>query len=109
MHPRTANNLKKFKLNLSFIHVLPPLSHQELVNLIKQSEFVITDSGGIQEEAAFLGRVTFTMRDNTERPATIKYGLNKLVTPETLPTFIKNIPLWDGQAATRIVEIIRKL
>lgn len=103
MHPRTENNLEKFGLDASFIQVIPPVSHADLIRLIKDSEFVITDSGGIQEEAVFLGRTTYTLRDSTERPITLNFG-NQLTTPQTLS--LKSIPLWDGHTAERIITIL---
>lgn len=107
LHPRTKANLLKFKLTLSpNITVLPPQSHHKLIQLIKESEYIITDSGGIQEEAAYLGRRTFVLRDTTERPITVQYG-NQLVTPEELPNVVPNIPLWDGHASERIASIIQ--
>jgi UDP-N-acetylglucosamine 2-epimerase (non-hydrolysing) len=82
---------------------------------------VLTDSGGIQEEATFLGIPCFTLRDNTERPVTISMGTNRLLglRPELiadLPRMIEDQrgceaavpPLWDGHAAARIVDILAR-
>ena len=85
------------------------------------SKFILTDSGGIQEEATVLGIPCITMRNNTERPVTVEQGTNILVSTDKSKiiqaannlikgaTFKPKIPpLWDGKAAKRIVEIIIK-
>ena len=80
---------------------------------------VLTDSGGIQEETTFLGVPCFTLRDNTERPVTIRVGTNTLLGLD--PARIREIPglladrarnppqppeKWDGQAASRIADVL---
>ena len=80
---------------------------------------MITDSGGIQEETAFLGVPCLTMRENTERPITVSMGTNQLIGRDIarLRSEVKrlltgagkkaqSIPLWDGHAADRIALII---
>ena len=82
-------------------------------------EAVLTDSGGIQEETTYLGVPCFTLRDNTERPVTIRAGTNTLLGLD--PAAIAGIPraldergdgptepppLWDGKAAQRIADVI---
>ncbi|MBS30359.1 MAG: UDP-N-acetylglucosamine 2-epimerase (non-hydrolyzing) [Candidatus Marinimicrobia bacterium] len=84
IHPRTKKNLIKFKLleklkKINNLNLVNPLSYSEFLLQLKDSKFIITDSGGIQEEASFLGKPCFTLRKNTERPVTIKMGSNKLV------------------------------
>ena len=59
------------------------------MSLIYHSKFIITDSGGIQEEASFLGIRCFTFRDNTERPITISNGTNTLVGSDSKSAFRK--------------------
>lgn len=87
------------------------------------ARFVITDSGGIQEEATFLKKRCFTLRKNTERPSTIESGSNVLIDIDKeedrnkVLDFAKNPkdpqvtipPLWDGKAGERIIEILRAL
>ncbi|MFN3307135.1 MAG: UDP-N-acetylglucosamine 2-epimerase, partial [Candidatus Kapaibacteriota bacterium] len=91
----------------------------DFVKLMKHSKFVITDSGGIQEETTYLGIPCITMRTTTERPITCEIGTNILVKPdrEKLIVAVEDIlngkqrqyqvpPLWDGKTAMRIVNIL---
>ena len=85
---------------------------------MERSRVVLSDSGGIQEETTILGIPCLTLRNNTERPVTITHGTNRLVgtDPARIVDAWRSIgdngqpgrtpPLWDGQAATRIVEIL---
>ena len=81
------------------------------------ARFLLTDSGGIQEETTYLGIPCLTLRPNTERPITITQGTNELVTLETLPHHFASImagtwkkgtvpELWDGKTAERIVKVL---
>jgi UDP-N-acetylglucosamine 2-epimerase (non-hydrolysing) len=119
VHPRTHKALIQIGRYIDLeeshnITLLDPLGYVDFLNLIVHSSFVLSDSGGIQEETAYLGIPCFTVRENTERPITLKYGLNelikisfihetyerhKLLTRKALP-----IPFWDGRAAKRAVE-----
>jgi UDP-N-acetylglucosamine 2-epimerase (non-hydrolysing) len=96
------------------------MGYLEFVGLMESSRVVLTDSGGIQEETTILGVPCLTLRENTERPITVTRGTNVVV--GTHPARIKDgwtqvksrggrntvPPLWDGRAATRIVEVLRK-
>ena len=95
-----------------------PLNYVRFMNLVFNSRFVITDSGGIQEETSYLGIPCLTIRKNTERPITITHGTNQLCELSDLKRKTdeinqgrvqkKNtIELWDGKTAERIVEILR--
>ena len=88
---------------------------------MSNSRFVLTDSGGIQEETTVLGVPCITMRNNTERPVTVEQGTNALVSTDKAKIvetanrllegvrFKARIPqFWDGKAAKRIVEVIIK-
>ena len=122
LHPRTKNNLEQFGVyngsemsnRLVFCE---PLGYLDTISLIDKAQFVITDSGGIQEETTFLKTPCLTLRPNTERPVTISVGTNKLTTIDTLIQDIrnivhnynvqKNIPeRWDGKTAERIMKIL---
>jgi UDP-N-acetylglucosamine 2-epimerase (non-hydrolysing) len=122
VHPRTKLNMKIFGLdNLvgKNIIITEPVGYLDFLSLIKDSELIITDSGGIQEESTYLGIQCITVRNNTERPVTVDVGTNQcigtdMIKVEEAALRILNgqikkgiIPeLWDGKAAERITEII---
>lgn len=123
IHPRTRERIKQFKLDKktsSFnIKFIDPLGYLDFLQLYSNSRLVLTDSGGIQEETTVLGIPCLTLRENTERPITIKQGTNHLIgtkrkkieqeafnvlsQPINEP---KRLEFWDGQAAERIIEEI---
>ncbi len=107
------------------IHLLEPLDYTDFVALMKASWLIVSDSGGVQEEAPSLGKPLFVLRENTERPEAIRSGVAKLVggNPRTLklmleenyavPTWIKSVgevsnPFGDGKASKRITKIIEE-
>lgn len=119
VHPRTLKALQGINryddLRQSVaIKLLEPLGYIDFLNLVLHASYVLSDSGGIQEETAYLGIPCFTVRENTERPITLKYGLNELTKIELIGnTYKRNkslikkaepIPFWDGNAAQRAVE-----
>lgn len=122
VHPRTAKTLKDLVgLPLNFI-LTGPQPYLQFNYLVKHAKAVITDSGGISEEATVMGVPCLTLRNNTERPETIEQGTNELI--GTNPTALKlaldrvfdgawkkgTIPcLWDGKASERIVAQLEKL
>lgn len=81
IHPRTKDNLKKFGININSdkIKIIKPLGYLEMLIAEKYAKLILTDSGGIQEEACVLKVPCITLRYNTERPETIKVGANILV------------------------------
>jgi UDP-N-acetylglucosamine 2-epimerase (non-hydrolysing) len=120
-HPRTRQAVERFGLSplLAPLYVLPPLSYVEFLALVLEADFVLTDSGGIQEETTYLGIPCVTLRTSTERPITCQLGTNQLVPPEpealraALPALRQGErkqgtvpPLWDGHAAERIAHIV---
>lgn len=123
VHPRTMKNLKKFNLlealqNNTNISLLDSLGYLDFIHLVKNAQFVLTDSGGIQEETSFMNVPCLTVRENTERPITITTGTNTLVSLDASVIEQKvrailnepsrdpvSIPLWDGNATQRIVDI----
>jgi UDP-N-acetylglucosamine 2-epimerase (non-hydrolysing) len=122
VHPRTRQSMEDNRL-LSILEsagnlFLPePLSYTSFMNLVFNCAFVITDSGGIQEETSYLGIPCLTVRENTERPVTITHGTNRLCHLEDLKRMAgeilrektrkpADIELWDGRTADRIVASI---
>ncbi|RJQ55277.1 MAG: UDP-N-acetylglucosamine 2-epimerase (non-hydrolyzing) [Nitrospiraceae bacterium] len=124
VHPRTLKMiklhgfLKKFQGLNRFI-MIDPLGYVDFIKLVKDSLFVLTDSGGIQEETTVLHIPCLTMRENTERPVTVSKGSNYLVGREhkKIMRHVHNIlngdskkgsipELWDGKTAKRIVTIL---
>ena len=126
IHPRTVNNLKKFDLlnefeSISNLILSEPMDYFAFQKLIANTKFILTDSGGIQEESTFRKVPCLTLRPNTERPITITMGTNKLIQfdLDEIKNEIKSIengtykkgeipPLWDGKATERIMEFINK-
>lgn len=119
VHPRTAKNLQNLGINDPNLHMTDPLSYLEFNYLVKNAKGVITDSGGITEEASVMNVPCITLRDNTERAETIELGTNELVgtDPKNLAPYLEKlmnnqwksyqgIPLWDGKTAERIVDKI---
>lgn len=130
VHPRTREHMKKLGYGNGFAEnscqpresgVIPiePLGYLDFLCLMDRSRLVLTDSGGIQEETTALGIPCLTLRENTERPATVKYGTNQLVgqNPEAITSAARKVlagewpkgtgpPLWDGEASQRIVSIL---
>lgn len=121
-HPRTAKIIQSEKDNSKNLHFIPPLGYLEFNFLVMHSKMVITDSGGITEEATVLGIPCVTLRDNTERPETVTLGTNELAgsNPENLPFYLNKLfddnwktgqipELWDGKSGNRIVEKLSRL
>lgn len=119
VHPRTAKMLEVLNIKASNFHVIDPLGYLEFNYLVKNAKAVITDSGGITEEATVMGIPCMTLRDSTERPETCTIGTNELLgtDPKSIaPAFKKlfsenwkkgEIPeMWDGKTAQRIVQHI---
>ncbi len=77
IHPRTKKQIKKFNLEKkikkmkNFI-IIPPVSYIDMIKLVKESKFLMTDSGGLQEESTFFKTPCLTFRENTERPIKAK-------------------------------------
>jgi UDP-N-acetylglucosamine 2-epimerase (non-hydrolysing) len=117
VHPRTRKNLGEGWREPPGVSLVDPVGYLDFLSLEADAAAVLTDSGGIQEETTFLGVPCFTLRDNTERPVTIRHGTNTLLGLD--PARIREIPsllgdragsansvppLWDGQAAERIAD-----
>lgn len=124
IHPRTRMSLENHGLASEIesnekIILTPPLDYFAFQRLTATCKFVLTDSGGIQEETTFRQVPCLTLRPNTERPSTIDIGTNTLVPfeAEVVNSFIDQITsgtykhgsvpeLWDGKATERIVKIL---
>lgn len=118
IHPRTQKMLGEFKLtpdSKGRLLLLDPIGYHESLCLTENARLVLTDSGGLQEEATFFRTPCLTLRPNTERPITITLGSNRLTKLDTLMEDIDDTlkgperkgqvpPLWDGHAAERILE-----
>lgn len=124
LHPRTRGNLERFGwleefLAIPNLNVCEPLGYLDFLRCQTGAAAILTDSGGIQEESTYLGVPCITMRENTERPATISQGTNRLIgndREQVLAALDEALlsrsskhpvpPLWDGKAAERIAEIL---
>lgn len=130
VHPRSMEKLQSFGLENhprldssthcdSGIIPISPLGYLDFLCLMDHARMVLTDSGGIQEETTVLGIPCLTLRENTERPATVELGTNQIVgrDPVRILSSAQRIlqgnyrvgqkpPLWDGHAAERIVQIL---
>ena len=134
-HPRTLKQIQESDLGDYFvdhflagpepwdarvrIRLVPPLGYLDFLQLMSRAKVVLTDSGGVQEETTILGVPCITLRDNTERPVTLKHGTNVLVgaDPQKIISAFSRVMqgnrpqpaiphYWDGQAANRIVQIL---
>jgi len=126
LNPNVKEPVYKILGNIDSIHLIDPLAYPAFVWLMNQSYLIITDSGGVQEEAPSLGKPVLVMRDTTERPEAVDAGtvilvgtdLEKIVTQ--CNDLLKNSdryqkmsalhnPYGDGKACQRIVEHIISL
>jgi len=126
VHPRSRKRIAEFGLDrrierLGQLKLCAPLGYLTFLSLMLDARFVMTDSGGIQEETTALGIPCLTLRENTERPVTVDVGTNIVVgtRPERIVAEAMRLldgghrrgripPLWDGRAAGRIVDILRR-
>ncbi|MCD4796357.1 MAG: UDP-N-acetylglucosamine 2-epimerase (non-hydrolyzing) [Candidatus Cloacimonetes bacterium] len=126
IHPRTTKQITAYGLEekvkkMKNLLLIPPVGYYDFLKLQMKAKFILTDSGGIQEESTYFGVPCLTLRPNTERPITITEGTNKLVKLETehIIEEAKNIisgntkkgkipKYWDGKTAERIVKIFRE-
>jgi len=120
IHPRTRKNIEALGLDASLsdgLRVVDPVRYREFITLEKNAGFVLTDSGGIQEETTYLGLPCLTLRPNTERPITITEGTNELVDMSNIEKQSAAIlagrwkqgkvpSLWDGKTAERITRAV---
>jgi UDP-N-acetylglucosamine 2-epimerase (non-hydrolysing) len=118
-HPRTRKMMEEAGAEHAGLILSEPLGYLDFLSLVADARTVLTDSGGIQEETSYLGVPCFTLRDNTERPVTVRAGTNTLLGLD--PAAIAGIPaalaergdaptepppLWDGHAAERLADVV---
>jgi len=124
LNPNVQKPIKEILSNISNVHLIEPLQYEQFIYLMDKSYFIITDSGGVQEEAPSLGKSVLVMRDTTERPEAVEAGTVKLVgtNKETIIKEAQTLldeeseyekmskahnPYGDGKACERIVEFIK--
>jgi UDP-N-acetylglucosamine 2-epimerase (non-hydrolysing) len=119
VHPRTRAALDESR-PAPGLRLLEPVGYLEFLSLQFEAAGVLTDSGGIQEETTFLGIPCFTLRENTERPVTLRpagtntlLGLDPARIADVLPALSASPPppsapppLWDGRAAERAADVL---
>lgn len=117
-HPRTKKQLEQFKIHLpDTIRLIEPVGYLDFLQLQQQAALILTDSGGIQEEACILGVPTVTIRDNTERPETVEVGANRLAgtTSQGIVAAASEMlgknpdwqnPFGDGTAGEQIIQVV---
>ncbi len=119
VHPRTASRLAAARWSPRGVKLLEPQGYLRFLSLLASAGAVLTDSGGIQEEATVLGVPCFTLRTTTERPITVEMGINRVlgIGPEALTEFraalegdLQRNPRipegWDGRAAERAADAL---
>jgi len=131
IHPHTRKHMEEMGLTKALrsygnIQLVKPLGYFEFITFLKSARVVVTDSGGVQEEAFILGRRTVTLRKTTEWPETVILGYNCLVDPDDVskavnivvklielselsPPQLSTCPLGDGNAGRRIAKALRLL
>lgn len=127
VHPRTKKNIEAMGLGsrvtaMKGLHLPEPLGYLDFLKLTADSALVLTDSGGVQEETTILKVPCLTLRENTERPATITDGSNRLIQRDcnSIVKAFREIrsgakgdqrtpPLWDGKAAERIADVFLRV
>ena len=119
VHPRTRKNMETLGINSGCVKMIEPLDYLGFLRLEGEAKLVLTDSGGVQEEACILGVPCVTLRDNTERPETLEIGSNVLAgaSPERILEKAKLMlgkdrnwlnPFGDGNAAVKIMDVLRR-
>ena len=125
LNPNVQKPVNELLANKERIHLIEPMEYAPFSSLMKESHLIMTDSGGVQEEAPSLGKPVLVLRTTTERPEAVEYGTVKLVGTDTekivneVQNLLDNVdeykkmsesinPYGDGLASSRIVEIIKK-
>jgi len=125
LNPNVQKPVKEILADVDNIYLIDPLQYEQFIYMMNRSYFIITDSGGVQEEAPSLGKPVLVMRDTTERPEAVEAGTVKLVgtDPEVIITEAQKLlddkeeyekmskahnPYGDGKASQRIVEFLKE-
>lgn len=119
IHPRTQAKLSQFNIPVpAYLKLSPPIGYLDFIKLQQNAQLILTDSGGIQEEACLLGVPCITLRENTERPESVEVGANVLVGRDadkaikaadswlSTKDFSWDNPFGDGTVAKKIVNIL---
>jgi len=124
LNPNVREPIKRTLLGVKNIHLIEPLEYEQFVYLMSKSYIILTDSGGIQEEAPSMGKPVLVMRDTTERPEAIESGTVKLVGTDT-KVIVEEVtkllnskdaynsmskavnPYGDGQSCSKIIEFLK--
>lgn len=123
LNPKIISPVKNLLADIPNIHLLEPLTYPSFVWMMNQSRLILTDSGGVQEEAPSLGKPVLVLRENTERPEAVEEGTVILVGTDTDKIFFtslelltnselydqmskKNNPYGDGKTTDRIIQFI---
>lgn len=125
LNPNVRGPVNKYLVNIANVHLIEPLDYLPFVYLMNRSSIILTDSGGIQEEAPSLGKPVLVMRNTTERPEAVAAGTVKLVGTNEIKIYdevskllndpeeyermsVAHNPYGDGLACERIIERLRK-
>ena len=119
IHPRTQAKIKEFNIELpEYLQLIPPVGYLDFIQLQKFAKLILTDSGGIQEEACLLGVPSLTLRENTERPEAVEVGASELVGRNaekavkaaqqwlSRDSYSWDNPFGDGHVAEAILDIV---
>ena len=124
LNPNVQKPVKEILSNIENVYLIEPLKYESFVYLMSMSYIILTDSGGIQEEAPSLGKPVLVMRENTERPEALEAGTVKLVGTTNIVSEVKKLiddtkeydrfvsrtnPYGDGQTSHKILSILEEL
>ncbi|MCG6533234.1 MAG: UDP-N-acetylglucosamine 2-epimerase (non-hydrolyzing) [Syntrophales bacterium LBB04] len=115
LHPNPSVQEHRSRLSAANVSIVKPFGYEEMLTILNEACFIITDSGGIQEEASCFNKKVLVVREKTERPEIIAIGLGRLVGKSISPSIpwarvapppLTESPYGDGTSAIRIVEVL---
>jgi UDP-N-acetylglucosamine 2-epimerase (non-hydrolysing) len=120
LHPHSVNKAQEFGIDFKGLNIVDSVGYLTFLKLENKARLILTDSGGVQEEAVIFQVPCVTLRDNTERPETIEVGANILagVEPESILKSVETMlerdnhwqnPFGDGKTSEKIIDILNKL